>query len=72
MQIANMKLEIMNMIDSDNDGIRTSSVKFLETVVLLQSYPDSSEPKKANDFSLDDIPLTLKIARRRKLEEEGQ
>lgn len=72
MQISNMKLEIMNLIDSDNDGIRTSAVKFLETVVLLQTYPDPNEPRKSNDFSIEDVPLTLKIARRRKLEEEAQ
>lgn len=71
-QISNMKLEIVNMIDSDNDGIRTSSVKFLETVILLQTYPDPNEPKKPTDFSIEDVPLTLKIARRRKLEEEAQ
>ncbi|XP_066261627.1 symplekin [Euwallacea similis] len=70
-QLNTIKLEIANMIDSDNDGIRTSSVKFLECVVLLQSYPDEAETKKVNDFSLDNVPLTLKIARRRKLEEEA-
>lgn len=70
-QLTSIKMEIANMIDSDNDGIRTSSVKFLECVVLLQTYPDQND-KKSNDFSLEDIPLTLKIARRRKLEEEAQ
>ncbi|CAG9771248.1 unnamed protein product [Ceutorhynchus assimilis] len=70
-QLHTIKLEIANMIDSDNDGIRTSSVKFLECVVLLQSYPDETENKKQNDFSLDNVPLTLKIARRRKLEDEA-
>ncbi|KAH1013541.1 hypothetical protein HUJ04_002523 [Dendroctonus ponderosae] len=70
-QLHTIKLEIANMIDSDNDGIRTSSVKFLECVVLLQTYPDEAENKKLNDFSLDNVPLTLKIARRRKLEEEA-
>ncbi|KAJ8979540.1 hypothetical protein NQ317_017688 [Molorchus minor] len=70
-QLCAIKLEIANMIDSDNDGVRTSSVKFLECVVLCQSYPDETENKRANDFSLDDVPLTLKIARRRKLEEEA-
>ncbi|EFA02993.1 Symplekin-like Protein [Tribolium castaneum] len=70
-QLSAIKLEIANMIDSDNDGIRTSSVKFLECVVLLQTYPDQEENKKPNDFSLDDVPLTLKLARRRKLEEEA-
>lgn len=70
-QLSTIKLEIANMIDSDNDGIRTSSVKFLECVVLLQTYPDETENRRPNDFSLDDVPLTLKIARRRKLEEEA-
>lgn len=71
-QLSAIKLEIANMIDSDNDGIRTSSVKFLECVVLLQTYPDQAENHKLNDFSLVDVPLTLKIARRRKLEEEAK
>lgn len=70
-QLNAVKLEIANMIDSDNDGIRTSSVKFLECVVLLQTYPDENENKRPNDFSLDDVPLTLKVARRRRLEEEA-
>lgn len=51
--------------------IRTQAVKFLEGVVLLQTYPDPDIPRKPDDFSLEDIPLTLKIARRRKLEEEA-
>jgi len=46
-------------------------VKFLEGVILIQTYPDPDCPKKPDDFSLEDIPLTLKIARRRKLEEEA-
>ncbi|CAH1966092.1 unnamed protein product [Acanthoscelides obtectus] len=71
-QLSTIKLEIANMIDSDNDGIRTSSVKFLECVVLLQTYPDETENKRSNDFSLDDVPLTLKVARRRRLEEEAR
>ncbi|XP_046607830.1 symplekin [Neodiprion virginianus] len=70
-QLSNLKVAIINMIDSDNDGIRTQAVKFLEGVVLLQTYPDPDAPKKPDDFSLEDIPLTLKIARRRKLEEEA-
>ncbi|XP_074025533.1 symplekin scaffold protein [Leptinotarsa decemlineata] len=70
-QLSAIKLEIANMIDSDNDGIRTSSVKFLECVVLLQTYPDETESRRPNDFSLDDVPLTLKVARRRHLEEEA-
>ncbi|KAF5275676.1 hypothetical protein FQA39_LY06788 [Lamprigera yunnana] len=70
-QLNVIKVEIVNMIDSDNDGVRTSSVKFLECVVLLQTYPDQYESKYSNDFNLENVPLTLKIARRRKLEEEA-
>lgn len=47
-------------------------MKFLEFIVLLQTYPESDSLIKENDFSLEDIPFTLKIARRRKLEEEAQ
>lgn len=68
-ELTNIKTEISNLIDSDNDGIRTSAVKFLECVILLQTYPDSNEKK--GDFSLENVPLNLKIARRRKLEEEA-
>nr|XP_033334950.1 symplekin isoform X2 [Megalopta genalis] len=70
-QLSALKIQIINMIDSDNDGIRTQAVKFLEGVVLIQTYPDPDSAKKPDDFSLEDIPLTLKIARRRKLEEEA-
>ncbi|XP_033207446.1 symplekin [Belonocnema kinseyi] len=70
-QLSKLKVQIINMIDSDNDGIRTQAVKFLEGVVLIQTYPDPDSPKKPDDFSLEDVPLTLKIARRRKLEEEA-
>ncbi|KAK3928171.1 Symplekin [Frankliniella fusca] len=66
-----MKSEIVKLIDSDNDGIRTQSVKFLEGVVLLQTYPEAESMVRENDFNLEDIPLTLKIVRRRRLEEEA-
>lgn len=59
------------MIDHDNDGIRTNAIKFLEGVVILQTYADEDSMKRANDFSLDSIPLNLKIVRRRKLEDEA-
>lgn len=66
-----MKAEILDMIDHDNDGIRTNAIKFLEGVVILQTYPDEDSMKRPNDTSLEDIPLTLKIVRRRKLEDEA-
>ncbi|XP_058454907.1 symplekin [Malaya genurostris] len=66
-----IKASILDMIDNDNDGIRTNAIKFLEGVVILQTYPDEDTMKRDNDFSLENVPLTLKIARRRKLEDEA-
>lgn len=60
------------MIDHDNDGIRTNAIKFLEGVIILQTHHEEDSMKRETDFSLDDIPLTLKIARRRKLEDEAR
>ncbi|XP_055374748.1 symplekin [Condylostylus longicornis] len=69
--LCTMKAQILDMIDHDNDGIRTNSIKFLEGVVILQTYPDQDSMKREQDYSLEDIPLTLKIVRRRKLEDEA-
>lgn len=66
-----MKAEIVDMIDHINDGVRTNAIKFLEGVVILQTYADEDSMKRENDFSLDNIPLTMKIVRRRKLEDEA-
>lgn len=66
-----IKAQILDMIDHDNDGIRTNSIKFLEGVIILQTYRDEDSMKRENDFSLEDVPMTLKIARRRKLEDEA-
>lgn len=66
-----MKGEILDMVDDDNDGIRTNAIKFLEGVVILQTYIDEDSLKRPNDFSLDNVPLNLKIVRRRKLEDDA-
>ena len=69
--LVQMKRQIVGYVDHDNDGVRTMAVKFMEMVVLLQTY---SEPGglKRSDFCLDGVPMTLKIARPRKLEEEAR
>ena len=66
-----IKAQILDLIDNENDGIRTNAIKFLEGVVVLQSYPDEDSQKKDNDFSLENIPENLKIMKRQKLEEEA-
>lgn len=69
--LCHMKGEILDMIEHDNDGIRTNAIKFLEGVVIMQTYPDEDSVKKDNDFSLEQIPISMKIVRRRKLEDEA-
>lgn len=66
-----IKAQILDLIDNDNDGIRTNAIKFLEGVVILQSHPDDDTQKKGNDFSLDNIPDKVRIFNKRKLEEEA-
>ncbi|XP_064484219.1 symplekin-like isoform X2 [Ornithodoros turicata] len=71
--ICGLKMEILNLLESDNDGIRTHTIKFMEMLVILQTYPDGDSPKKSeNDIALDDVPLTLKFIKPRKLEEEAK
>ncbi|KAK8785453.1 hypothetical protein V5799_008180 [Amblyomma americanum] len=71
--IRSLKNDIVALLDCDNDGIRTHTIKFMEMLVILQTYPDGDSPKKAaNDFALDDVPLTLKFIKPRKLEEEAK
>lgn len=44
----------------------------METVILLQTYKSEGGMDRENDRSLEDIPLTLKITRRRFLEDEAK
>lgn len=76
--VSEMKADIVSLMESDNDGIRTHAIKFMEMLVIVQTHVESSdksssssEKSAGNDFSLDDIPMTLKLLRRRKLEEEA-
>lgn len=66
-----MKAEIRDMLDHENDGVRTNAIKFLEGIVVIQSKPDEDSKKGPNDFSLENVPLTKKWVRRHKLEDEA-
>ncbi|KAL3875215.1 hypothetical protein ACJMK2_038140 [Sinanodonta woodiana] len=71
-----MKLKVYEMLDSDNDGIRTHAVKFIEGVVLTLSWktPESEIPKTTkpeSDICLDIVPESSKYLNVRKLEDEG-
>lgn len=57
--VTQMKEDILAMLDSDNDGIRTHAIKLTESVIIALSprTPDSDVPKKQEgDISLDKIP----------------
>lgn len=66
--ITQLKLLVLNMIDNDNEGIRTHSIKFLEEVVLLQTPSDGA----GDEFSLDTLPANMTFINRRALEEESE
>lgn len=66
------QLNILNMVDCENEGIRTNSIKFLEGIIILQTYRDENSEKKSGDYSLDDIPPNMDFIQRRKLEEESK
>ncbi|ROT70452.1 symplekin isoform X2 [Penaeus vannamei] len=70
--ITSIKNSIITMIDHDNDGVRTQAIKFLESLVLLQTYTEADSVVRDGEFNLDQVPLTLKVARPRKLEEEAR
>lgn len=71
-QLCFIKAQILELIDHENDGIRTSAIKFLEGVIILQSFSDADSLKRDNDFSLDNVPKSSDYVDQKKLEEEGK
>ncbi|KXJ19127.1 symplekin [Exaiptasia diaphana] len=72
--LTEIKNQIISMLDSDNDGIRTHAIKFMEMLVLVQSNKtqDSESTKKGEtDISLDVIPRNHPLVRMAELREEG-
>ncbi|XP_041966836.1 symplekin isoform X1 [Alosa sapidissima] len=73
--VTQMKEEVLAMLDSDNDGIRTHAIKFTESVIITLSprTPDSDIPKKQEgDITLDKIPRDHSYIRYDTLCEEGK
>lgn len=57
--VTHMKEEVLALLDSDNDGVRTHAIKFTESLIITLSprTPDSDVPKKQEgDISLDRVP----------------
>ena len=70
--ICHIKDVVNLMLEHSNDGVRTHTIKFMEMLVVTQTHTEEESIRRPNDFSLDDVPLTLKLVRPRKLEEEAR
>lgn len=54
-----MKGDVLALLDSENDGVRTHALKFTESLIITLSprTSDSDIPKRQeNDISLDKVP----------------
>ena len=57
--VAAMASDIILLLDSDNDGVRTHAIKFVEGLIITLSprVADSDVPKRhENDISLERVP----------------
>lgn len=51
-------------------SIINQTVKFMQTVIILQTSRESDD-KHTDNVSIYDVPLTMKFTKRRKLEDEA-
>ncbi|XP_051631188.1 symplekin-like isoform X15 [Manacus candei] len=73
--VSAMASDIILLLDSDNDGVRTHAIKFVEGLIITLSprMADSDVPKRhENDISLDRIPRDHPVIKYSALWEEGK
>ncbi|NXF93467.1 SYMPK protein, partial [Eubucco bourcierii] len=73
--VATMANDIILLLDSDNDGVRTHAIKFVEGLIITLSPrgPDSEVPKRQeNDISLEKVPKDHPYIKYNVLWEEGK
>lgn len=73
--VTQIKEDVLALLDSENDGVRTHAIKFTESLIITLSprTPDSDTPKKQEgDISLDKIPKDHMYIRYDTLCEEGK
>ncbi|XP_038135078.1 symplekin [Cyprinodon tularosa] len=73
--VTQMSGEVLTMLDSENDGIRTHAIKFTESLIITLSprTPESDVPKRQEgDISLDKVPRDHSYIRYDTLCEEGK
>ncbi|KAF3695155.1 Symplekin [Channa argus] len=73
--VTQMKEDVLALLDSENDGVRTHSIKFTESLIIALSprTSDSDVPKRQEgDISLDKVPKDHSYIRYDVLCEEGK
>ncbi|KAJ8266595.1 hypothetical protein GJAV_G00132310 [Gymnothorax javanicus] len=73
--VTQMKEDVLALLDSDNDGVRTHAIKFTESLIITLSprTPDSDTSRRQEgDISLDKIPRDHSYIRYDTLCEEGK
>ncbi|OWF40642.1 symplekin-like [Mizuhopecten yessoensis] len=77
--VKSMKIKLLEMADSENDGVRTHVVKFLEGMVMILSHSTSESEFPKNFKPESDINLSIvpedsdnKYLKLKRLEDEGK
>lgn len=73
--VTQMKGDVLALLDSENDGVRTHAIKFTESLIITLSprTSDSDVPKRQeSDISLDKVPKDHTYIRYDVLCEEGK
>ncbi|KAK5921435.1 hypothetical protein CgunFtcFv8_025141 [Champsocephalus gunnari] len=73
--VTQMKGDVLALLDSENDGVRTHAIKFTESLIITLSprTSDSDVPKRQEgDISLDKVPRDHSYIRYSALCEEGK
>lgn len=73
--VCGIKDHFSGLLDSENDGVRTQTVKFMEKIVItLSAVQRGSEiPKKQEPFSsLDQIPTNHSLLKTAELKDDGE
>uniref|UniRef100_A0A7N8XZ54 Symplekin n=1 Tax=Mastacembelus armatus TaxID=205130 RepID=A0A7N8XZ54_9TELE len=73
--VTQMKGDVLALLDSENDGVRTHAIKFTESLIITLSprTSDSDIPKRQEgDISLDKVPKDHSYIRYDVLCEEGK
>ncbi|XP_074550654.1 symplekin [Halichoeres trimaculatus] len=73
--VTQMKGDVLELLDSENDGVRTHAIKFTESLIITLSprTSDSDIPKRQEgDISLDKVPKDHSYIRYDALCEEGK